>query len=153
MNKITDIINRIFIIVAGVFLIFMIFITCGNILFRLTWLPIRGTFELMGYSGAILATFALGYTQSKKGHIAVEILIDKFPANIKKTINIINYSICSIFFFFAAWQLYEKAGVLKETGEVTETLRIIYYPFTYAAALGALFLALVLFIDIFKKEN
>jgi TRAP-type C4-dicarboxylate transport system permease small subunit len=149
--KISDFLNKFLSWIAGIFLIFMILITCGNIFFRMTWFPIRGTFELMGYSGAILAAFALGYTQIQKGHIAVDILIDKFSPKIKRIINIINYLVCFIFFVLAAWQLAEKATVLKKTGEVTETLQIIYYPFVYAVGFGCLILSLAIFTDIIKS--
>jgi len=37
------------------------------------------------------------------------------------------------------------------TGEITETLRIIYYPFTYGVALGCAVLSLVLFTDLIKS--
>ncbi len=40
-----------------------------------------------------------------------------------------------------------KAATLRATGELTETLRIIYYPFTYAVAVGCVVLALVLVTD------
>ncbi len=63
-----------------------------------------------------------------------------------------------MFFVVAAWQVAVKAGILMRTGEVTETLQIIYYPFTYAVALGCLVLALTLFTELLKaiipqKEN
>ena len=38
-----------------------------------------------------------------------------------------------------------------KTGEVTETLRIIYYPFTYVVAFGCLVLALVMLTDLLKN--
>jgi len=43
-----------------------------------------------------------------------------------------------------------KADILMQAGEVTETLRIIYYPFTYAVALGCLILALTFLTDLLK---
>jgi hypothetical protein len=39
---------------------------------------------------------------------------------------------------------------LKSVGELSETLKIIYYPFTLAVALGCLILALALFTDFLK---
>jgi hypothetical protein len=40
---------------------------------------------------------------------------------------------------------------LRETGEVTETLQIIYYPFTYAVALGCLIMAFTFLVDFLKS--
>jgi hypothetical protein len=54
------------------------------------------------------------------------------------------------FFAIASWQITVKATTLMQTGEITETLRIIYYPFTYAVALGCLVLTLVMLVDLIK---
>jgi TRAP-type C4-dicarboxylate transport system permease small subunit len=129
--------------IAGVFLTAMILLTCANILFRLFWVPISGTFELMGFFGAVAVAFALGYTQLHRGHIAVDVLITLFSEKTKTRLRMFNDCICFVFFVLVAWRIADKAGVLRETGEVTETLRIIYYPFTYATAAGCAALALV----------
>ena len=150
LEKISQILNRLLIFIGSIFLVGMIVLTCANIFSRMVWVPIRGTFELMGYFGAVVTAFALGYTQMQKGHIAVDVLLTTFSKKTKKIVQIINHLIGSIFFVLAAWQIAIKATTLLKTGEVTETLRIIYYPFTYAVALGCLVLALVLFTDLLK---
>jgi len=137
-------------LIGGVFLVAMISITCLNIFSRIFWEPIRGTFELMGYAGAIVTAFALGYTQINKGHIAVDILVGNYSRRAKKVIHLINSFLCLVFFAIAAWQIAVKANILMKTGEVTETLQIIYYPFTYAVALGCLVLALTLFTELIQ---
>ena len=151
LNRISDLLIRLLTWIGGFFLVGMIVLTCANILFRLAWVPIRGTFELMGFFGAIVTAFALGYTQIKRGHISVNILTDTFPKKIQKIINTINHTICFFFFSVAAWQIAIKAKTLMNTGEVTETLRIIYYPFAYCVAFGCAALALVLFADSIKS--
>lgn len=59
----------------------------------------------------------------------------------------INSLLCMGFFGIATWQIVKKATILLRTGEVTETLRIIYYPFTYAVALGCAVLSLTFFVE------
>jgi TRAP-type C4-dicarboxylate transport system permease small subunit len=157
-KKINHLLNQALLFIGGIFLVGMIVLTCGNIFFRAVWVPIPGTFELMGYFGAVIAAFALGHTQLRKGHIAVDVLISTFSKPFQKLVQTINFSVCCIFFILAAWQIAAKAATLRQTGEITETLRIIYYPFTYAVALGCLVLALVLLIDLIclfahSKEN
>ncbi|MGB6011526.1 MAG: TRAP transporter small permease [Desulfobacterales bacterium] len=151
LEKISVFLNRSLSWIGGVFLVGMIVLTCGNIVFRLVWVPIRGTFELMGYFGAIVTAFALGYTQMKRGHIAVDVLVNSFSDKRRKVVDTINYSVCFLFFGVAAWQISIKATTLMNTGEITETLRIIYYPFTYGVALGCAVLSLVLFTDLIKS--
>jgi hypothetical protein len=62
----------------------------------------------------------------------------------------INNGVCTLFFAVATWQIVVKATTLWQTGEVTETLRIIYYPFTYGVALGCAVLTLVFLTDLMK---
>ena len=143
IDKLISGLNRLLLFLGGLCLVFMICLTCSNIVFRVFWEPIRGTFELMGFSGAIVAAFALGFTQKQKGHIAVDVLVNKFSPRTKQILNTVNSLICAVFFGVAAWQVAKKAATLLSSGEVTETLRIIYYPFTFCAAFGCGVLALV----------
>jgi TRAP-type C4-dicarboxylate transport system permease small subunit len=156
LEKISRLMNHSFIFVAGTFMVAMILITCLNIFSRLVWVPIKGTFELMGFFGAVVTAFALGYTQAKKAHISVDILVNRFPKRVQKILNGINSVICMIFFTLAGWQIAKLGNTLRTSGEVTETLRIIYYPFTYGVALGCFLLSLVLLVELvalFFSEN
>ncbi len=150
LEKISLALNRILIFIGGTFLAGMVVLTCLNIFFRIVWVPVKGTFELMGYAGAVITAFALGYTQINKGHIAVDILVKCFSEKIQKIIGCINSAICLIFFSLAGWQIVKLGTNLLQTGETTETLRIVYYPFTYGVALGCFALALVMLVDILK---
>lgn len=150
LEKWTWKLNRMLIVVAGCFLIGMILLTCANIFLRMVWGPVRGTFELMGFFGALVASFSLGFTQMSRGHIAVDILFRSFSGRTIRILTALNNIICAVFFSVVAWQLAEKGNILRITGEVTETLRIIYYPFTYGVALGCGFLALVFAADLIQ---
>lgn len=151
VDRINKFLNRLLTWIGGVFLVGMIILTCSNIFFRLVWVPIRGTFELMGYFGAIVTAFALGYTQVKRGHIAVDVLVNKYSKKTRRIIDGFNHGVCFLFFSAASWHIVKKATTLMTTGEVTETLRIIYYPFTYCVAFGCAVLSLVLFTDMIKS--
>lgn len=142
-------VGRGLVVVGGACLVAMCLLTCTNIVLRLTWVPVRGAYELMGLLGAVVAAFALGHTQMRRGHVAVDILVTGFPPGVRRWLQAFNGLVCMGFFLLAAWQLVDKALVLIRTGEVTETLRVVYYPFTLAAALGCAALALVLLADFF----
>jgi len=158
LERVNRVLIRILMIVGGCFLVGMILLTCANIFFRIVWLPVRGTFELMGFFGAIIAAFALGYTQVRRGHIAVDILVNSFSKRTRRILDFLNSLICMLFFGIVSWQIATWATTLWETGEVSETLQIIFYPFVYAVALGFAILTLVLLVDFLKslfpeKEN
>jgi len=156
LERFSQKINRFFLWVAGFFLVAMIAMTCGNIFSRLIWTPLKGTFELMGFFGALVTAFVLGYTQIKKAHISVDILVNRFSRNVQRILKAANSIICMIFFAMAGWQICTMAATQRSTGEVTETLRIIYYPFTYGVGLGCFLLALVLLVEFgsaFRSPN
>ncbi len=148
VNKLVQFINNALVFTGGIFLVGMIVLTCANILLREISTPLRGTFELMGLFGAAVGALALGYTQMKKGHIAVDVLINAFSPKTRGVLSVVNNLLCMLFFALAAWQLALKGMVLFNSGEVTETLRIIYYPFTFAVALGCGALVLVFLSDL-----
>lgn len=150
LQKISDTLNQALAWIAGSVLLAMILLTCANIFMRRVWTPLLGTFELMGYFGAIVTAFALGYTQIKKGHIAVDVLVLRFSEKTQAFLKGINNFICMVFFALVAWQIARYATTLLNTGEVTETLKIIYYPFTYGVALGCALFSMIFLTDFLK---
>jgi TRAP-type C4-dicarboxylate transport system permease small subunit len=150
LMRINKFLNKLLTLTGGVFLLAMIILTCANIFIRQIADPIPGVFELMGFAGAVVSAFALGYTQFTNGHIAVDILVNAYPKPLKRMASILNHGVCCVFFSVLGWFMVEKALTLKNTGELSETLRIIYYPFILAVALGFFILTLALFTDLLK---
>jgi TRAP-type C4-dicarboxylate transport system permease small subunit len=142
--------HRYLLVVAGLALAAMILLTIGNIGSRLVWAPIKGTVELTGFLGAIAAAFALGTTQLKGGHTSVDILVLKYPRWGQRLLPVVGALLGAGFFCLAGWQLVRWGTTLQTTGEVTETLRVIYYPFVYAVALGCFAMVLALLIQCLK---
>lgn len=151
LENISRFLNELLVWIGGIVLVVMILLTCANIFLRIVWTPIKGTFELMGFCGAIVTAFALGHTQTKRGHTRIDIVVTLFSARTQRILNGAYYSICMVFFAIVGWQIAKWAMTLWQTGEVTETLRIIFYPFTYAVALGCFILSLVLLVDFLKE--
>ncbi|MCK4469244.1 MAG: TRAP transporter small permease [Desulfobacterales bacterium] len=144
-------INRLQVFLGGCFLVMMIFLTCANILLRQFGVPVRGTFEIMGFLGAVIFAFSLGYSHEKKEHLYVSIIFDRFPEKVKKAAYVINSLVCIFFFSLVSWQLVKKALVLKNVYEVSETLRIAYYPFILVLSFGVAVLVLVFIYELFIK--
>ena len=151
LDKMIRLLNGILIWLAGLMLGAMIVLTCANIFLRTVWLPVSGTFELMGYFSAVAMAFALGHTQIAKGHISVDILVTRFSSGTRRFLNGVNNLVCGLFFGVVVWQIGKYGTPLWRTGEVTETLRIIYYPFTYAVGLGCALLSLVFLVEFLKS--
>jgi len=157
LRKVCRGLNNFMLCLAGLALVAMVALICSNIILRAVWVPIKGTFELVGFIGALVTAFALGFTQMERGHISVDILVSFFPEGLKRVLTVVNSIVCVFVFSVAGYQTMKWGTVLKNSGEVTETLRIIFYPFVYCVAIGCFALSLVLVVDMldvfFKPER
>ncbi len=149
MYKIYLFVNKVLQILAGCILVGLILLVCGNIFFRIFWSPIRGTFELVGLFGAVMCGFSLAYTQDKEAHIAVDIIFKHFRRSVRKILNGINHLLCIFVFSVGCWKLTSWALEIKRAGELTETLRIVYYPFMLCLAFGFFLLVVSLAIGLY----
>lgn len=152
LNRLELLLQKILMAVAALFLLGMVGLTCADIVLRLPPLrkPVLGVAELMGYFGALVVACALAYTQRKKDHISVDIVTKLFPLSLQKKLDVINRFACMVFSIIASWQVGRVAHTLWQAGEVSETLRIIFYPFTYGVAAGFVLLAFVFFVELLK---
>ena len=113
--------------------------------------PYRGAYEIVGFLGAIVIAFALGYTQKRKNHIVVDILTERFPKRVNRILDGINYFITTIFFSIVSWQVFVWGMKISKSGEVSETIKIIFHPFVYCVAVGFVVFSLTLMIDFLKN--
>ena len=150
LEKMSTFLNKLLFGIAGVTLVGMVLLTCTNVFLRCVWIPIKGVYEFMGFFSAIVTAFALGYTQMKRGHVGIDIVVNQFSPWTRRILNGINHLICMVFFALAGWQIALWGTTIWRTGEVTETLRIIFYPFIYGVALGCIILSLVFLVDLLK---
>jgi TRAP-type C4-dicarboxylate transport system permease small subunit len=151
LEKISHVLNKILMIIGAVAVLFLMSLATINVVLRIFGAPYRGTYELVGYSGAIVIAFALGYTQQQKDHIVVDILSQKFPTKLNRILDGLNYFVTMIFFAIVAWQVSVWGMKVLRAGEVMETLKAIYYPFIFAVAIGFGVLSLALLVDFLKN--
>ncbi len=135
---------------AGLMLVSMMLLACANMVSRAVWLPIQGTFELMGFFGAVTTAFALAFAQLNKSHISVGILMKYLPKAVRRILDALTSLASCAFFALIGTETSKWANYLVSTGELSETLRIAYHPFVFATATGCLLMAFVLFVDTLK---
>ncbi|MBN1104926.1 MAG: TRAP transporter small permease subunit, partial [Deltaproteobacteria bacterium] len=109
--------------IAGFFLVAMVLLTCADVFLRVTWIPIRGSVELVALFGSITTAFALGFTQMRRGHVSVDVVVNLFPEKAKRWLGMINAAVGSLFFAIVAWRIAAWSTTIWRTGELTETLR------------------------------
>ena len=151
LEKIVHGLNGLLVLLGGACLVIMIGLTCANIALRAVWVPITGTYELMGYAGALAVAFALAPTQARRGHIAVDVLVNRFPRPLRRLLNGFNDLVCTAFLIVIAVKLVQKTLGFWRTGELSETLRISFAPVTLAVALGCGAMALVFLLGVLHR--
>lgn len=152
LEKVNSFLNKILLILGSVAVLFLMSLATVNVVLRFFFnAPYRGAYELVGFSGAIVIAFALGYTQKRKDHIVVDILTAKFPKQVNKILDSINYFITTIFFAIVSWQVFVWGMKISKSGEVSETIKIIFHPFVYCVSLGFAVFSFTLILDFMKN--
>jgi TRAP-type C4-dicarboxylate transport system permease small subunit len=144
--------------VAGGAIVGMMVLTCVDVALRftvtiyakyrwefLTYLhPIPGTYELVCFFGSTAAAFAMAHTSVEAGHVSVSILIRLFSEKVRAVFQIVTSFLGVLLFAIICWRSVIYALELKESGEVSMTLQLPYYPFVYGVAFGAFAVCMVL---------
>ena len=142
--------NKVLAVFSGFAIVTLTGIAAANMLLRVIYVPINGSYQLIGFCGAVATGFALGYTQIRKDQIIVTIFTDKFSHKTNKMLDGLNYFVNMIFFFIVSRETLKWGIKIARTGELSETLKIIYYPFIYCLSLGFAVLSFTLLIDFLK---
>jgi TRAP-type C4-dicarboxylate transport system permease small subunit len=150
MELLVSYLSRFCMLIGGVALVLLVLLATGNVTLRLFHLPFAGTYEIVSFLGALVTAGALAHTQRRKDHIMVDILTDRFPPLVKRILDAFSDGLAALLFGIASWQVYGWGNGLKQSGELSETLQLTYYPFVYATAAGFSLLALVLVLQMFR---
>jgi len=133
--------------IASVSIIFIMLLTSFEVILRIFRISIAGSYELVGLCSTLAISFSLGYTSLQRGHIAVDLLVQRLSFSAQRVIKFINACIALVFFAMLAWQSFLYAIQLKKAGEVSATLQINTYPFIFGLTIGSLLLCLILIVE------
>ena len=152
LEKVNSFLNKILLILGSVAVLLLMSVATVNVVLRYPFkMPWRGAYEVVGFFGAIVIAFALGYTQKRKDHIVVDILTEKFPKRVNRILDGISYFVTMIFFAIVSWQVFVWGIKIWKSGEVSETLKIIFYPFIFSVGFGFALFSFTLLIDFLKN--
>ena len=144
--------NRFLMVMGGIAICAVMLLATGNVAMRVFHVPFSGSYEIISFLGAIVTASALGYTQRHRDHIVVDILSGKFPSGVKRFVDLTSYFLIAAFFTVVSHQTFLWGMKIRETGELSETLKVIYHPFVFGVALGFAFLALAAVVDLLKAS-
>ncbi len=138
-------------VVAGIAIILMMLLSVSDVVLRLFGKPIPGAYEVVGFLGTVVVSFALGFTSLEKGHIAVELIFRRLPQRVQLAIEAFTNFISSLIFGLIAYQAFIYALDIRKSGEVSSTLQMPIYPFIFGMALGFGLLCFILIADFIKS--
>lgn len=142
------------------FVFMMVLTTIDVIGAKLFLRPVNGALDLMMILQLLAMGFALSTSYIKNRHVQVEFFMPLMPRLVQRVTAFLVQSLLLALFIIMTWQLFVYGYDLKKYGEVSSTVRIPLYPFTYAAAVAFIPVCLVAlgkwiqtFIEVFKRES
>jgi TRAP-type C4-dicarboxylate transport system permease small subunit len=146
----TDKLSRVVNWIALCALTFIMLLTVSDVVLRFFGHPIVGTFEVVGFCGAIIISFSLPRTTWERGHIFVDFLTQKMPKSAKKIMDLATRVITIVLFAVIGWNLFIYSHKLMVSGEVSLTIQLPFYPFSYGVGVCCFLQCLALICDIPK---
>ena len=151
LDRFNSTLNRGLAFVAGVSLVAMVVVTVGEMVLRMFGSPMAGTVETIGWLAAVTTAFALGYSQIHQGHVSIDLFTRQIGPRLQRVVSMLVNLISTALFVIVTWNVFGHAGVLWKTGSLSETMKVIVYPWVYLVSLGCAGLTLALFVDFLKS--
>lgn len=153
LSKLRDInliINNILLYFAGVALVVSMILVVFNGIIRTFTDPFSGVIEVVSWLAAITTAFSLGSAQISKTHVYIDLLFNKFNFVVKKIVGVFTTILGMLFFILLLFHLLKYGMGLKESGVLSNTLRIPYYPFVITMSIGFVGLIFTLLIELIE---
>ncbi len=103
-------------VVACAAIIAMILVSTLDVVLRFFNRPLPGAYELVGFLGTVVVSFALAFTSIEKGHIAVEIFVSRLPQRIQFGVDAFCSLVGTLLFGLISYQALVYALDIKKSG-------------------------------------
>lgn len=140
--------NRGMFIIAGITLICVMLLTVIDVTLRYFGYPIIGVYDIVACSGLFIIGFSLPLAAERKAHVYMEMGQKMYSRIVRQVLNLLTRLIAIGISFLIGWNLIKLGIGFHQTGEVSLTIQIVYYPI--AIGLGGCFFVqmLVFLVDI-----
>jgi len=129
----------------------MMLFSVADMVMRGFGVTVAGSYEVIGWLSAVAMALALGTVQRHKGHVAMELVVVKMGRRSRALTEALMALVSLALFAVVAFYVARYGRVLHETGSLSETLRIIVYPWVYVVGLGCAGLTLALLVDFLRS--
>ena len=137
-------------VIAGTTLVAVMLMTVLDVILRYFGRPIVGIYDIVALGGAVIIGFSMPLAAEKKVHVYMEMGLQSYSRTVKQVLSFVTRVILFGISFLVAWNLIQLGIDFRQTGEVSLTIKIIYYPI--AMGLGVCFIIqmLVLVVQILQ---
>ena len=140
--------------VAGVGILFMMTVTCVDIILRRCGLVLPGAYDLVRLAGGVTIAAALPLTTAVKGHVAIEYFFHRMGRRGRIVVDSVMRLLQTTGFLFAAYAFLRSGQRLLKSGEVMPTLQCPVFWLAWLIALACLLTAFVSFFHLIRPgEN
>jgi TRAP-type C4-dicarboxylate transport system permease small subunit len=136
--------------IAGWAMVGMMLLTCSDVVLRLFRKPILGTYEVVGFLGAVVISFAMAQTTIDRAHVAVQVFVIKLSPAGRKAIFLITSLLSLGLFATIAFESFRFGNDLRRAGEVSLTLQLPFFPILYGIGFSAAIVCIICLIDFFQ---
>lgn len=140
--------------VAGAALVVMMLLVNANVILRTFGQPIWGSYEIVGFLGSVVISFALIYPTIHKTHMAVELITSRLPSGFQNILNVMNHLLVMVVLGLIARESYEYGLQIWHSSQVSETLGIPFHPILFGIAFAfaaATLVQIVVWLRLFRK--
>jgi TRAP-type C4-dicarboxylate transport system permease small subunit len=140
--------------IAAATLAMMMFLMVADVVGRYVGnSPILGAFEITEFMMIVLLFFSVGYAQTRKAHINVDVLILKLPKNVRRFLQTIGSLLGLGLFSLIAWQAVMHATRIYKAQQRSIDLGLPVFPFILVAALGTAVFCLTLLASAIRSAS
>jgi TRAP-type C4-dicarboxylate transport system permease small subunit len=143
--------NRALAALAGVALMAMMAFTALDVLLRSLGRPVAGSFEVIGWLSAVALALALGYVQLHRGHVAMTLVSDRLRGRTAALMEAVTALLALALMGACAVHVVRYGLTLQDSGSLSETLKVVVFPWVYAVGLGFAGLTLALLLDALRS--
>ena len=143
-------VSKILSYIGGAALTFMMLLTVADVILRAGGRPILGTYEIVSFSLAIVIGFTIPQVSLDRGHVFMEIVLDKVSERAKAILNTFTRILCIILFAVIGYNLFLVGNELVTSGEVSSTLKLPFYPIAYGVGVCCFIECFVFIFDIIR---
>lgn len=140
--------------VASAVLAGMMFLMAADVLGRYLFnAPIPGGLELVEFMMAILVPFGVAYCALHRGHVAVDMIVERFPRTLRQAVDTLTTLASIVFIGILCWQNILNVIDSFDSKMTSAVLKLPSYPFVVPVALGMGLFACILIVHLLSGKG